>query len=327
MQLPNIVAVDEVQASFLLHNTAKNGASLKTQKELVKEARTNHGLRFAKFFGRFDRFSPRDLIKNVTATERKSRKQNNKWIPTDSGLSLHTHPILDWLNPDALDQPNIAAHRVGHAKAELVVGDQILIEEALHRNAAMCSHFAGETFELQAVSRILSGIGLPHPSGNGFDFDHLLGVPVLRGSALKTITREGAEDLSEDPDEILGKENGAGKVSILDALPITRVRLCAEQITRHYRGYYDGPNPLDMQVRNDNEIPATWYEPVPSTRLALDASWESPQQFCFVILPGHRGTATDVKTASKWLKHGLIEFGYGARTTTFGHFVEIPTPE
>ena len=83
----------------------------------------------------------------------------------------------------------------------------------------------------------MTGLGRSHPVENGFAWHPTLGMPYLPGSSVKGMVRAWAEQetdprpASEELDRLLGKQNSAGSVCFLDALPIKPVKLEADVMT------------------------------------------------------------------------------------------------
>ena len=315
--------------SFRLYDEAPEANCQQIQKELISNGLANHGLRFTKFFGRWAK-NPRQkseednlvLLKDVWEDkEIKKKNVNGNWVWENAcGEWKKTEPILDWLDPSK--QPS---SRHISEKCELVVGNADQLTSACNRLKSLAAK--GRHFNLDLVSRLLIGIGLPHPTENGMLFHPTLGVPYIPGSALKQVAHDWAEEeegLSRDElDHFFGGPNhGIGCIAFLDALPCRPATLTAEQITNHYGGYYQNINPANpVDPRPDMHQPADWHEPNPVTMLAMDASFAAPQPFQFAILPLRRAGDGDIETVQNWLIRGLEIFGVGARSTVgFGRF-------
>lgn len=285
-------------ASFLLYASACDGDAGSWQRELVENRCTDHGLRFTKFFGRWAE-SGQSLLKKVMVTRQRGERPL-KPAPED------TSPLLDWLDP--ANAPHDTTMRSKGRPVTLEIGCTPLLKEAAERLKALSTR----TVDVTLVSRLLTGLGLPHPTENGFLFHPTLGVPYLRGTALKAIAHAAAEAENADCSLFGSAESGAGTVAFLDGLPLDRITLTAEQITNHYSGYYQRGNPaLGMKREDDMAQPADWHEPNPITTLAVEIG--------AVFRIGVRArNADDAEKALQWLEQGLAVFGYGARTT-IGH--------
>lgn len=302
-----LVSVSGEGVSFKLYDGVDGEGAAVLQRRLANRPEADHGLRFTKFFGRWATEGS-DLLEEISTGRRKNSQAQIKYAVET------TQPLLDWLDPSCPNSnpPNV---RAKGTHVTLRIGDGDRLTEATQRLKAL----AHQTLDVMLVSRLLTGIGLPHPTENGCLFHPTLAVPYLRGTALKQAARQGAVKRgagADDLNRIFGTlsadgNGGVGSVVFLDGLPLTPMTLVAEQITPHYRGYYQGPNPALGIARDAMQSPADWYEPIPITLLAVEGSWEKPQRFRI----GLRGPEGDVDLALDWLKVGLARFGFGARTT------------
>jgi len=303
--------------TLLLYRHSDLDDCAKLQRLLVPEPRdgshdaslADNGLRFTKFFGRWRKEDPIELLKRLGGDKR-------------------TDPVLDWLNPHV-----VLGQRPKGKKETLRVGDAAQLQQAAKRMGELARKRGGETFELDLSSRLLTGIGLPHPTENGFLFHPTLGVPYLRGTALKQVARDWAEENEAAPRDKLdllfgavdarGEPKNAGAIAFLDALPTGQVTLTAEQITAHYGPYYAETDPAAGSGRRE---PADWHEPNPVTLLAVHASHKKKLRFQFGIIRLRSGVSDgDLADAETWLREGLIQSGIGAKTTLgYGRF-EVPS--
>jgi len=310
--------IQSVATRFHLYSDVHDTDAAQLQMTLTaNNAKTDHGLRFNKFFGRWQNSDTPELVKNLQTDE--TQRNGNPVGPKP------TQPILDWLDP----RKNGNAYRVpGHAFKTLKAGNAAQLTSACDRLASLARR--GTHFDLNLISRLLIGTGLPHPSENGMLFHPTLGVPYVSGSALKQVAQDWAEEeegLKEDDETRLrlfgGAKHGVGCLAFLDALPCEPVTLTAEQITNHYPGYYQNIDPAKPSTpRSDTHQPADWYDPNPVTMLAVEAGFASPLPFRFVILPLRGANNGDVAKAVEWLSQGLEIYGVGARTTVgFGRFM------
>jgi CRISPR-associated protein Cmr6 len=277
-------------------------------------AAAHRGLHFEKFFG--------------------------QWVEDDNaaGRALAQGAVLDWLSPgssatkgrgvwlttglgQALRDANGRVRRLAEARFSAIFGDA-------------APDPSQSVFTLSLVSRLMTGLGLSHPSENGFLFHPTLGVPYLRGTALKQVAYDWAEETGVEKPELdrvfgniedgAGRHRGVGCLAFLDALPTGPVTLTAEQITPHYGPYYGDVDPAlgtPLGPGHFNQ-PADWYDPVPVTLLAVDATFDAPLDFQFAILPLSGASVADVKAAQEWLTEGLAVCGVGAKTTLgYGRFL------
>ncbi len=309
--------IQSAPTRFHLYRDIHNLDAADFQKQLTAEnADTNQGLRFSKFFGRWQNSTEPDLLKKLQTVEKNKERRP---------VEKPTQPLLDWLDPRKIGDD----YRVpGHSFKTLKAGNQEELKSACKRLTQLAGEERGGVkFTLKLVSRLLIGIGLPHPTENGFLFHPTLGVPYVPGMALKQVAQDWAEEEVDLPRNELdrlfgGPEHGAGCIAFLDALPLEPVILTAEQITNHYGGYYHNIDPARPAMpRPDMHQPADWHEPGPVTLLAVEASFSHPLPFQFAILPLRGATTDDMKNARQWLTRGLEVYGAGARTTLgFGKF-------
>ncbi len=154
-----------------------------------------------------------------------------------------------------------------------------------HRRAAALGHLGAESFTYYNHTPLILGLGLPHPTANGFLFDHLTGSPYLPGSSLKGLARAAARLVSRGeleiethlPDEenpaefwrlhqqrIFGPETtdptkAKGRLTFFDAFPSRLPKLRVEILTPHHTCHFgDDPKP-----------PADWQDPIPVPFLAI----------------------------------------------------------
>lgn len=270
--------------------------------QLARAARrqdANHGLSFQKFFGH--------------------------WQKQNGAPKLSQEALLAWL--DGKD----ASGRRKSSQVVRCVGDPELLAEQAERIARLCGDDR-HCFAAHLVTRLLTGLGEPHPTENGCSFHHTLGVPYLRGSSLKQIARLGAEDAGEtvEADRVLGPDSAgaahaAGTVSVLDGLPAKPVMLVAEIVNSHYgptaEGYYGGTDPL--HAGGSRIEPGDWFDPVPVTVLAVERHGgaigsylpsDAEAEFRFAVAPTLRSQEGDAARAAAWLRAGLERFGAGAKT-------------
>ena len=128
-----------------------------------------------------------------------------------------------------------------------------------------------------AQSRLVVGLGLPHPTETGFLFDRVTGCPYLPGSSVKGLLRAAARLVAAGELEgdraawtekeirrIFGPELGGehtprtGSIVFYDAFPKEWPRLDVDVLTPHHRDHNDKKAP-----------PADWDEPNPVPFLAI----------------------------------------------------------
>ena len=188
---------------------------------------------------------------------------------------------------------------------------------------------------LASTSRLVCGLGLPHPAETSLLLDRLTGAPYLPGSSVKGMLRSaaGLAAKGEFPDDEVGSEDvtfwkvnlvrifgppsdGQGhakwEMIFYDALPANWPTLEMDVLTPHYGEYY-----MDESGQNP---PADWYSPIPVYFLAVKAG----ARFLF----WYRGTARDEKVRKsdeeaigRLLPAALDWLGIGAKKSSgYGWF-------
>src|SRR6185436_4683635 len=195
-------------------------------------------------------------------------------------------------------------------------------EQALAGRGARCVKRIAQT-------RLVVGLGLPHPTETGFLFDRTTGCPYLPGSSVKGLLRAAARlvaagDLEgdrpawteEEIRRIFGPELGGewtpqvGSVVFYDAFPTEWPRLEVDILTPHHRGHND-----------KKETPAAdWDEPNPVPFLAIAPG----ASFRFSFGPGDRERfEEDFPKLEKLLGTALDWLGIGAKKAAgYGVFGE-----
>ncbi|HFQ90811.1 MAG TPA: hypothetical protein ENK27_12130, partial [Desulfobulbus sp.] len=107
-----------------------------------------------------------------------------------------------------------------------------------------------------SLSPLASGLGIDHPTENGFVFDHGCGVPYLPGSTIKGLCRAWAVicDRERHVEELLGPasvEEGSGRVIFLPAYPAAWPELISDVICNHHRDYYGADPGKRRYTRNE----------------------------------------------------------------------------
>lgn len=223
------------------------------------------------------------------------------------------------------------AHRFEHLKAVQgavrSLGAQELARAYQARWEAMVRAAGAEPWTMRTDSRLVTGLGSGGPLEVGFRFNRL-GIPVLPGSGVKGVARAYAE-LVEGRDEgdpdflaVFGRAPRAGEsqevaqaghLVFFDAIPVEGLELALDVMTPHYPDYY----------QRRETPPTPWQNPVPITFLTVAPG----ATFAFAV--GLRLGVTDADhrlraLAETWLRHGLAELGFGAKTTSgYGRFVGV----
>lgn len=196
-------------------------------------------------------------------------------------------------------------------------------EAQARREQALAARKARSVLRI-ARTRLVVGLGLPHPTETGFLFDRITGCPYLPGSSVKGLLRAAARLVSagelegdrpawteEEIRRIFGPELGGewtpqtGSVVFYDAFPARWPSLEVDILTPHHRDHND-----------KKAAPADWDEPnpVPFLTIAPGAT------FRFTFGPGDLdrfdGDAPRIEallgTALDWLGIGAKKAaGYG----------------
>ncbi|MFM2246764.1 MAG: hypothetical protein RL071_2838, partial [Pseudomonadota bacterium] len=163
---------------------------------------------------------------------------------------------------------------------------------------------------------LCTGLGLEHPTENGFAFDAVHGLPMLAGTGLKGLARAAAQALGE-PEAVVtallgsdvpdghgsGDATSPGTVRFWGAWPAVWPKLRVELINPHHPSYQQdqagsyagepeasrGKRPRRRQVADYTE------EPVPVSFLALDHS-----QDLVVFLDALPGRSPDLERVWWW---------------------------
>jgi CRISPR-associated protein Cmr6 len=235
-------------------------------------------------------------------------------------------------------------------------GAQLLRDANTRRDALIADLAVGgwatSHFDLKQQWRLTSGLGIVHPLEAGFSLDHVLGVPVLPGSALKGLARAWACEDGMDTDLIdllfgpapaedgveSNDDGGAcGLVTVFDGRWREWGFLEVDIVNPHYGEYYLGLGNVPF--------PAEWMAPVPSFFLTSAAgnrwtfalalsgdAWRALPEDTRNALrlsdealfdtPDHRVPAALLERATAALRDGLMGLGAGAKTATgYGAFV------
>jgi len=200
--------------------------------------------------------------------------------------------------------------------AEFAARPSVDFPAAMARREQALIGLKAHRVERIAQTRLVVGLGLPHPTETGFLFDRITGCPYLPGSSVKGLLRAAARliaagDLEGDRAEwtedeirrIFGPELGGewtpqtGSMIFYDAFPTAWPRLEVDVLTPHHRGHTD-----------KTSAPADWDEPnpVPFLTIAPGAT------FRFAFGPNEPKLEKLLDTALDWLGIGAKKAaGYG----------------
>lgn len=178
-------------------------------------------------------------------------------------------------------------------------------------------------------TRLVIGLGLPHPTETALLLDRLTGCPYVPGSSVKGVLRaaarlvaageltagEGGEGdrtfWSGNLDRLFGPELGGeatpakGELRVYDAFPATWPKLELDVLTPHYAEYYSDDGAT--------KPPADWLDPNPVSFLTVQAGT------AFTFWLGHArpaGGASDLAAAVRLLDAALEWLGLGGKTSS-----------
>ncbi len=208
-----------------------------------------------------------------------------------------------------------------------------LWEERYQRWLALTRAAGAVTFQAKLAWRMVVGLGERTVLETGLTLDHLTGLPIIPGSALKGLTRayavqeafgSSSQKPENDPpavrrifgsqaDERNHVEESAGTVIFFDALPVPpgagpRLRFAVDIMNPHYPKYYEDP---DHRTPPSND-----QSPVPVYFLTVEGA-----TFAFAVAPRSAEMSADAAKALEWLKEALQKYGVGGKTSAgYGAF-------
>jgi CRISPR type III-B/RAMP module RAMP protein Cmr6 len=194
-------------------------------------------------------------------------------------------------------------------------------EPWLERRKGWLEEMGAKTLSHVTESRLVIGLGLPHPTDTGFLLDRLTGCPYLPGSTVKGLLRAAAREVvlekeweppagdrdfwEENLERVFGPPASAegaarGSCVFYDAFPERWPALEVDVLTPHYGPYYaQGEEPV---------YPGDWEPPVPVPFLTVAAG----TRFCFPVRPLLPPLERLLGVALSWLGiGGKTRAGYG----------------
>lgn len=161
-----------------------------------------------------------------------------------------------------------------------------------------------------AKTPLLVGLGIPHPTENGFFFRQPYGFPTIPATSIKGVGRYYAEHLirieKSELDHIFGSQESTGSIVFFDAIPES-FRFKQEIQNPHYGDYYSSKGKTP---------PADYLDPVPISFLAV----ERGAKF-FISLASKDSTLAD--KAWEIIKSALSLIGVGAKTRVGYGILEV----
>ncbi len=180
-----------------------------------------------------------------------------------------------------------------------------------NRMDALVEGIGGICRTVKTVSRLIIGLGQPHPTETGFRWHHTLGIPYVPGSSLKGAFRAWLEHYRLDTktaNEHLGTQERVGHIIFFDMLPQNVPRLELDVLNVHYPEYYRG--------KGD---PVDYSSPIPVFFLTVAAG----SKFKLRMAPAHghsKDTCSEVLTE---VLKALEVMGLGGKTAVgYGRFSE-----
>jgi CRISPR type III-B/RAMP module RAMP protein Cmr6 len=207
----------------------------------------------------------------------------------------------------------------------------------VERRDAALKQIGARPVDLRTHSRLVIGLGLPHPIETGFLFDRLTGSVYLPGSSIKGMLRAAARlvgdgELEDDTgfstgfwtvenrDRLFGPALAPGTVAktgslrVFDAFPVQWPRLEVDILTPHFTRYYE-----------KKAVPADWESPSPVPLLTV--AEDQVFRFHFASTDQERWEEDWTRlrpllgTALEWLGIG------GKKSSGYGRLAEGDLPE
>jgi CRISPR-associated protein Cmr6 len=201
------------------------------------------------------------------------------------------------------------------------------------REGALAHAFGGRSrkLRLRAEARLAPGVGGASPLDVGLRLEHVFGVPILPGSAVRGVARHRCEEVwgradarfapgGEASRHLFGTSDHPGRLEVLDgwAAPETLMRSLGRDVTTpHHPDYH----------RTHGERPPTPFDsPIPVTHLTAGGE--------FVLHLAWTDAACGEAEAQAWLDvaerlvlEALAQDGVGGRTRAgYGRLRRRPTP-
>lgn len=209
-------------------------------------------------------------------------------------------------------------------------GSRGALERATLNLYRLATILDGAVYTAQNDWHFVTGLGLPHPVENGFQWHPTLGVPYLPGAAIKGLVRAWFENWvkprpdpttmriwfgSEDKNPTACKEGFiTGEFLFFDALPLSPPQLSADIMTPHMGKWYEkgAEDPCYPNV-----MPGDWHDPIPVPFLVATRT-----TLLFAIAPRSERGRADLPRILEALESALDWLGAGAKTAVgYGYFV------
>ena len=228
----------------------------------------------------------------------------------------------EWQIPSG--QIQRALQKFAHDFPQAADEAQPLLDHVHARQTRILELRQGRRLELRSTSPLVIGLGIDHPTENGFLFDPVIGVPWIPATAVKGLCRRGAALLDvkqEVVEKALGGTTddclGVGDLVFLDAYPASWPELEVQVLTAHYSSYQRWlGNESKKKPPNLREAPHGLDSPVPVHHLSVArrVAWHFG-------LFSRSGDSRLIDQALEWLTEALEWLGAGGRTAVgFGYF-------
>jgi CRISPR-associated protein Cmr6 len=213
-------------------------------------------------------------------------------------------------------------------------GNEEALTRATHSQLNLCEARSGAAFCARTDWHFATGLGLPHPVENGFQWHPTLGVPYLPGSAVKGLVRaylEAWADPSADRAQLyawFGSECkdplesdapfATGGFIFFDALPVKPPQLEPDVMTPHMGKWYELGNQIVNVTRDADKVPADWHEPIPVPFLVVKQA-----SFLFCVAPRRKELTEQLPQVIQALRDALDWLGAGAKTAVgYGRMID-----
>jgi CRISPR-associated protein Cmr6 len=216
--------------------------------------------------------------------------------------------------------------------------------EALYQRwLTLTKALGAETFQARLAWRMVVGLGGQSVLETDLTLDHLTGLPIIPGSALKGLTRayavidaskSSAQKPEEDPQEVqqvFGSKEEASRVIFFDAMPVPpkftsrHLHFAVDIMNPHYPEYYGDKGKGQAPPSNNQS-------PVPVTFLTVEGA-----VFEFAVAPRSgiiqqeevtEGSVPEHETVLGWLKEAIHKYGVGGKTSAgYGAFIPAAKKE
>ncbi len=206
---------------------------------------------------------------------------------------------------------------------------QYILNHFHQRMDNIISFHQGQKRIFKNIERIAIGLGIEHPTENGFIFDRNSGIPYLPGTAIKGVCRamallagKGGQIVELFGNDMDGEESFQGDIVFLPAFPEKvpdagdkESDLIVDVITNHHQSYYSTSSQkryykIDLS-KDAYPLPLDIESPNPVFHLVI----EKGQRFIFRLFSISHNKK-NVERAFALLAEALEELGIGARTAT-----------